>query len=195
MLDALTAAIPADRPAILFAAQAVGWCGTLGGMVWPFCRRRVAILSVQLATTLCFSLHMALLGAPTGAALNLLGALQVTAAIPLGTRPNFRVVYLMLLPVIALLMAVTWIGLPSLFAALAMTFMSIGRYQTDVLRFRRVMLLALPCWLVHNTLVGSLPAMLSDSVGITVNLWMLAQAGAFGPRGTAPLQSPGNGPP
>lgn len=194
MLDVLTADVPLDVPATLLLAQAIGCFGTLGGMIWPFCRGRVTILSVQLATALCFSLHMALLGAPTGAALNLLGALQVAAAIPLGTRPNFRAVYLMLLPVIALLMAVTWTGLPSLFAALAMLFMSVGRYQTDILRLRRFMLLALPCWLVHNTLVGSLPAMLSDGVGITVNLWMLARAGAFGPLWTASLPSPGNGP-
>ncbi len=165
----------------------IGYVGTLGGMVWPLCRTRVSILLAQLVPTLCFAVHMALLGAPTGAALQSLAALQVLAAIPLGTRPNFRAVYLMILPVIAVLMAATWVGLPSLFAAAGMMFMSIGRYQTDTVRFRFFMLLALPCWLVHNTLSGLLPAMLSDGVGIAANLWMLARAGALGPFSKAPL--------
>ncbi|CAO3418311.1 YgjV family protein [Azospirillum doebereinerae] len=166
MLDALTDAS---------AVQLIGYCGTLGGMVWPFCRGRIAMLSVQLVPTVCFSIHLAMLGAPTGAALNALATLQVLAAIPLGTHPNFRILYLMILPVIALLMAATWTGLPSLCAAAAMALMSLGRYRTEVVPFRLFMLLALPCWLAHNTLVGSLPAMLSDVVGIAVNLWMLAR--------------------
>ncbi len=160
--------------------QVVGYCGTLGGMLWPFCRHRLNLLLVQLATTLCFTIHLGLLGAGTGAALNLLAALQVLVAIPLGTRPNFRVLYLLILPVIAALMAATWSGVPSLFAAVAMALMSVGRYQTDIVVFRLFMILALPCWLVHNTLVGSLPAMLSDMVGLAVNLWMLVRSGAVG---------------
>ncbi|SMH53177.1 YgjV family protein [Azospirillum agricola] len=168
-----------DVPTDVSPVQLIGYCGTVGGMLWPFCRGRVAMLLVQLATVLCFAIHMALLGAATGAALNLLTALQVLVAIPLGTRPGFRVVYLMLLPAIAVLMAATWGGVQSLFAAAAMALMSVGRYQTDVVRFRGFLALGLPCWLAHNALAGSLPAMLSDIIGSAVNLWRLGQAGAF----------------
>lgn len=168
MLDLLIDASP---------VQLIGYAGTLGGMLWPFCRSRVGMLLAQLVPGVCFAIHLGMLGATTGAALNVLASLQVLAAIPLGSRPNFRLVYLLLLPVIAALMAATWTGLPSLFAAIAMALVSLARYQTRVVPFRIAMVLALPFWLAHSTLIGSLPAMMSDIVGLAVNLWMLARAG------------------
>lgn len=169
-----------DLSVDLSPTQLIGYLGTLGGMVWPLFRGRVSILLAQLAPSFCFMIHFWLLGGLTGAALNLLAILQGLAAIPLGTRPNFRVAYLMILPVIAGLMAITWTGWLSLFAALALALVSVARYQTGVTRFRLFMALALPCWFTHSLLIGSAPGMLSDAVGMTVNLWMLARSGAFG---------------
>lgn len=154
-------------------AQLVGLCGMIGGMLWPFFRSRRAMLLVQLVPCLGFALHFTLVGAPTAAALNGLAALQVLAALALGTWPAFRIVYLLILPVIAAVMAVTWTGLPSVFAAAGMALISLARYQTRVAVFRGTMLVALPCWFVHNCLVGSIPGMVSDLTGIAVNAWML----------------------
>ena len=85
--------------------QGIGLAGSACGMGWPLFRSRVGMLLAQLATNLCFAVHYALLGAATGGAMNLLAAAQVGAAIPLGTRPGFRLVYLAVLPFIALLLA------------------------------------------------------------------------------------------
>lgn len=170
----------------LSTAQIIGYLGTVSAMLWPVFHGRVALLLAQLVPSLFFMVHFWLLGGVTGAALNLLAVLQGVAAIPLGTRPNFRVAYLLILPVIAGLMAMTWNGWPSLFAALAMTLVSVARYQTGVLRFRLFMALALPCWFTHSVLLGSVPGMLADVVGMTVNLWMLARSGAFASRRLSP---------
>lgn len=174
MLD-LSALSTLDVP----AAQVIGYFGTASAMLWPVFRGRVALLLAQLVPSLFFMVHFWLLGGVTGAALNLLAVLQGVAAIPLGTRPNFRVIYLLIVPVIAGLMAFTWNGWPSLFAALAMALVSVARYQTGVLRFRLFMALALPCWFTHSLLLGSVPGMLADAVGMSVNLWMLVRSGAF----------------
>jgi len=155
-------------------AQGVGFAGTVGGALWPLFRGRSGMLLAQLATNLCFTAHYALLGAGTGAAMNLLSSLQVAAAIPLGTRPRFRIAYLAVLPLVAAALALTWNGLPSVFAALGMTLISVARYQTDVRLFRLAMAVALPCWFAHNLLVGSLPGMLSDATGLALNLAMMA---------------------
>ncbi|PWC34277.1 YgjV family protein [Azospirillum sp. TSO35-2] len=182
MIEMLTDALPASlfpgfpaggHPSM---AQMIGFCGAAGGMLWPFFRGRVGMLLVQLVPCVCFALHFWLVGAPTGAALNVLAGVQVLAALALGANPAFRIVYLLILPVIAALMAATWTGLPSVFAAAGMALLSLARYQTGVRAFRAVMLLALPCWLVHNMLVGSVPAMLSDMTGIVVNLWILLRS-------------------
>jgi hypothetical protein len=168
-----------DFPVDLSPVQLIGYCGALSGMVWPLFRGRTTILLAQLVPSFCFMVHFWLLGGLTAATLNLLAILQGLAAIPLGTRPNFRIVYVMILPVIAGLMLMTWTGWLSLFAALAMMLVSVARYQTGVTRFRLFMALALPCWFTHSLLIGSVPGMLSDAVGMTVNLWMLVRNGAF----------------
>ncbi|MCM8734476.1 YgjV family protein [Azospirillum sp. A1-3] len=168
-------------------AQLIGFCGTVGGMLWPFFRSRAGMLLVQLVPCLCFAVHYAMMGAPTASALNGLAALQVAAALAIGARPAFRIVYLAILPVIAVVMAVTWTGLPSVFAAAGMAAISLARYQTRVAPFRGIMLVALPCWFVHNSLVGSVPAMISDVTGIAVNAWMLLRGTGLTPPSPTPM--------
>lgn len=157
--------------------QAIGLIGSAGGMAWPLFRTRAGMLVAQLVANLAFTVHFLLLEAATAAVMNGLSALQVGAALPLGQRPAFRWLYLAVLPLIAVALAVTWNGLPSLFAAAGAALISIGRYQTNVLRFRVLMTVALPLWLGHNALVGSVPGMLSDVTGLVLNLAYLARAG------------------
>lgn len=164
-------------------AQGIGLFGTAFGMAWPLFRTRTGMLLAQLAAGLCFTVHLALIGAVTGAAMNALSAAQVAAAIPLGTRPGFRIVYLAMLPFVAAGVVLTWQGLPSVFAALAMTLVSLSRYQTAVRPMRLVMAAALPCWFVHNVMVGSIPAVISDVVGMAINTAILLRM----PRRLAPV--------
>ena len=65
-------------------------------------------------------------------------------------------------------------GLPPAFGALGFALVSAARCLTDVRRFRTVMALALPCRFCHNLLVSSVPGLLSDVVGMALNLAMLA---------------------
>ena len=156
-------------------AQGIGLLGSVFGMSWPLFRSRLGMLLAQLATNGCFALHYALLGAATGCAMNVLAALQVAAAVPLGTRPGFRLVYLAVLPFIAAGVVLTWNGVPSAFAAAGFALVSVARYQTAVVPFRLAMAAAIPFWFVHNVMVASGPGMLSDVVGTVLNLVMLAR--------------------
>lgn len=189
MSELLTVLFPAAEGGGWSMAQLLGFCGTLGGMLWPFFRSRTGMLLVQLVPCLCFALHFAMVGAPTAAVLNGLAALQVAAALAVGSRPAFRIAYLLILPVIAVVMAFTWTGLPSAFAAAGMALISLARYQTQVARFRGTMLVALPCWFVHNSLVGSVPGMISDVTGIVVNAWMLLRGTGMAAPST-PIPAP-----
>jgi hypothetical protein len=145
-------------------AMLLGLAGVLLNILWPLRRGRRVMLLLQGASGLCFLSHYALIGALTGSTMNGLAALQALAAIPLGTRPGFRTVYLLTLPAIAIGLALTWMGWPSAFAALGMAGISLGRYQTKVLPFRLILLLTIPFWVGHNLLVGSLPGLLSDTL-------------------------------
>ncbi|MFA7332051.1 MAG: YgjV family protein [Candidatus Delongbacteria bacterium] len=165
----------ADTPPI---AMLLGLTGVALNLLWPLLRGRRKMLVLQALSGLCFLLHYALIEAWTGSLMNGLATLQALAAIPLGTRPGFRVAYLLTLPAIALGLALTWMGWPSVFASLGMAGISLGRYQTRVLPFRLILLLTIPFWTGHNLLVGSLPGLLSDalvSVSSLVGLWILVR--------------------
>ena len=157
-------------------ATLLGFAGIALNFLWPLLQGRRSMLAVQVLSGSCFVGHYALLGAATGSVMNLLAVIQALVAIPLGQRPGFRHLYLLTLPFIAVGVVLSWMGWPSLWAALAMTGTSIGRYQTRVLYFRLILLASIPCWTAHNWLVGSVPGLLSDllvSTAGVIGLWRM----------------------
>ncbi|MBL8672075.1 MAG: YgjV family protein [Alphaproteobacteria bacterium] len=164
MLDAML-----DYP----AASALGAIGLVCGVLWPVFRSRSRMLWLHVAGAVCWTLHYAFMGAMSGAASNAVMLLQAAAAIPLGLHPRFRLVYLASLPILVAVVAWTWAGWPSAFAAIGAGLVSLGRYQLDVLRFRAAILAALPFWFGHNLLVMSVPAMAADVVCAATSGWML----------------------
>jgi hypothetical protein len=163
-------------PAAGFVANLLGACGILANFAWPLFHRRESMLAAQAAGCVFFTAHFALIDATTGAVMATFAGLQALAAIPLGARPGFRVVYLLTLPLTAAALAVTWHGLPSLFAAIGLTLTSLGRYQIVVLRFRTLILASIPAWALHNVLVGSIPGLLSDALTLASGGWVLLSA-------------------
>jgi hypothetical protein len=156
-------------------ANLLGAGGILCNFAWPLFRKRGEMLAAQATACAFFTAHFALIGAYTGATMTTLAGLQALAAIPLGTRPGFRLVYLSMLPVIALAMIASWHGLASFFAALGLALTSVGRYQLEPTRFRALILSSIPAWSTHNVLVGSIPGLCSDAVTLASGLWMLAR--------------------
>ena len=63
------------------------------------------MLLMQAGGAAAFGVHYLLIGANTAALLLLVAGLQALAAIPLGTRAGFRLVYLATIPAIAVIMA------------------------------------------------------------------------------------------
>ncbi len=163
-----------DRDQMDFSLAAVlGYLGALSNMVWPLLRTRRSMLAAQVVGALLFAAHYTFLGAFTAAFLMAVAGIQAVAAIPLGTDPRFRVVYLGTLPLIAGIMASSWHGVASLFASLGMATVSVARYQLDLIRFRALLVACVPFWMVHNLLVGSVPGLMSDAVSFSAGAWML----------------------
>lgn len=152
---------------------ALGAAGIALNFAWPLLRGRKAMLAAQAVAGLFFLAHYWTIGAWTGGLVNGLAALQALAAVPLGERPGFRLVYLATLPAIALALAFSWQGWPSLCAALGMAGISLGRYQLRQMPFRVVLVSTIPFWTAHNLLVGSLPGLLSDLLVTSASLWAI----------------------
>ena len=158
-------------PAPDLTANLLGACGILANFAWPLFHRREAMLAAQATGCAFFMAHFAIIDARTGAVMAAFAGLQALLAVPLGTRPGFRVVYLLTLPLTAAALVVTWHGLPSLFAAVGLTLTSLGRYQIVVMRFRTLILASIPAWTIHNVLVGSVPGLLSDALTLSSGGW------------------------
>ncbi|MGH1362796.1 MAG: YgjV family protein [Calditrichia bacterium] len=150
----------------------LGYIGIVMNFLWPLFRKRAVMLIVQTIGALFFVAHFFSLGAKTGALMALIAAAQAVLAIPLESKPEFRKIYLLTLPVIAIMVAISWSGWPSVFCAIAMIIISIGRYQTNVMQFRLYLIVAEFFWIAHNILVGSIPGLVSDAVTLTSGISM-----------------------
>lgn len=154
-------------------ANAIGAVAALLGGFWPLFKTRIGMLWAHAAIHVGMSMHFFLLGALSGSLMNALGLGQVLAAIPLGTRPGFKKIYIAYLPIIALGAAYTWNGPESLFAAGGLAMLSLARFQTDVMRFRVLILGAIASWTAYDLLVMSIPALTLDALSLVISLVMI----------------------
>ena len=155
------------------AANLVGIVCVALGATWPLYKTRRGLLWAQAAVHVAFSAHFFLLGAYTGSIMNALGLGQALAALPLGKRPGFKIIYLLTLPLIAIGAYMTWQGLPSVFSSLALALFSIARYLSNTLVMRFLMLVAILSWTTHDLLVMSIPGLAADALSFATSLWMI----------------------
>lgn len=156
----------------------LGLClGFAGGMM----PRRSAILLTSAACSACFALHFLRLGAQTGTAMCLVSVMQsVVAARWIG--PNSRAAWVAPLFVASSLVAAcltlaTWNGWPSACAGLGSLFATTARLQVDAQAMRRFFLGASSCWMLHNTLVGSVFGLTCDVLTISALVIALIRGG------------------
>lgn len=62
-----------------------------------------------------------------------------------------------IIPALAFATLATWQGWPSCLAAAATALSAIGRFQTNEILFRALLLATTPLWAVHDVIVDSLP--------------------------------------
>jgi hypothetical protein len=155
-------------------ASAFGLLGLACLALWPLFHSRTAILLVQFGIGTSYCIHYLLLEAWTGVGITALGAAQTLATMFFCGHPRLRAAALAFLPLPTVIAGVTWIGLPSLFAAVALTLMMIGRMQLDELRMRALLLTAIPLSMVYDFAVGSLPALAGSTIAMAIGLTMLA---------------------
>lgn len=136
---------------------------------------RQRIMYLQFAGSLLFATHFLLLGAMTGAALNLVAALRafVFAKYKHQKRPLTPLITIIGLFVIVC--GLTWEGPRSLLPMIAMVASSIGFWQLHTQRIRwMVSATSSPLWLIYNVLSGSIPGIATEvlnMVSALVGLW------------------------
>jgi len=151
-----------------------GISGVVANASWPLIKHRKFLLCGQvLACTLMFS-HFWLLGVYTGAAVMATAGVQAALAIPLESHPNFKSVYLASLLLTPLVAWLSWHGMPSIFSTLALIFFCIGNLQINTKRLRIFLLFCLFCWIGHNLLILSYPALFSNFIALCTSIYALS---------------------
>lgn len=155
-------------PATLF-----GFAGVAANLTWPLMKTRRALLPWQAAACALMLTHFELLGAHTGALIMLVAGVQALLAIPLGSSPGFKRIYLMSLLLTPLVCYFSWQGVQSVFSSLALAIVCIANFQLDQVRQRAMLITAIFAWVAHNLIVGSLPGLIFNALAFMVSAFML----------------------
>ncbi len=151
----------------------LGYAGVVANLCWPLMRDRRALLAGQAIACAFMLLHFILLGARTGATIMAVIGFQALLAIPLGSAPRFKFIYLASLSLPPAVAWLTWQGTASVFSSLALVFACLGNFQLDPLRQRIGLVMAILAWYVHNAMVASVPGLVSNTLGMLVSVTML----------------------
>lgn len=157
-------------------ADVFGYAGVVANVAWLMMSRRSRFLAGQAIACGLMAAHFWLLESVTGAAVMLVAGLTASLAIPLGAHPRFKLVYVASASLAPLLVYLSWQGGSSAFSAAVLVVVCVANYQIDEVRQRGLLLLALLAWAVHNALIGSIPALISNGIALVVSVTMLLRA-------------------
>ncbi len=132
-------------------------------------KKRKTLLTLQVCSTLLFSLHFLLLGAMTGSIMNLIGSARSFTFLKLGKNRNilYLLFFIFLFSIASIL---TWQGVKSLLPLIGMTFGTIAYWQTKPCRTRLITPLSTMPWFFYSLITGSYPGMLVEILVFTSTL-------------------------
>ena len=158
----------ADHSALWnIAAQTAGFIGTVLGFVMYLARKRKTILLGKFTCDILWILHYGLIGAYSGAALNVLALGRESVFYNKEKKwasSKFWLVLFVALTIIS--SSLSWEGMLSLLPMIGSCCAVMSFWCTNPFHIR---LLALPCqilWLIYNILHQSLPSTLSCSISL-----------------------------
>jgi Bacterial inner membrane protein len=117
--------------------------------------------------------HFALIGATSGSAVMGVAGVQALLAIPLGKHPKFRRIYFVSLLLTPLVCGLTWLGPESVFSSAAMGIFAFANLQTDQLKQRTLLIIAIGAWFAHNYITHSTPGLVSNTLALIISVRML----------------------
>lgn len=142
-----------------WVVQLVGFFGLLLVALSFQSDRRSRILGFQSVAALLFSLHFLLLGAFSGAAMNLLSSARA-ASFEIRRRP-FWLLY-GFLGAFWIAGLLTWQAWYSILPVISMSIESFALFSDDTKRLRMLIFAARPTWILYDVLVGSWAALATE---------------------------------
>lgn len=128
------------------------------------------MLKLAAAAALLYTIHFFMLGAVTGAAMNLVGALRCYTFYKVKPTEHHQWVLWFFIAVAVSAAAVTWQGPVSLLAMFGTIFSGIASWHKKPKFIRRFALSAPPMWFSYNAISGSYPGMFIEVTMFISNL-------------------------
>jgi hypothetical protein len=144
---------------LFLIAQFVGVIAVVISLTIFQLNKRQTMLKFGMTAAFLYSLHFFLLGAPTGAAMNLIGALR--SFVYFRTKPSRKNIWipLVFLTIASIATLLTWQGPVSLLALAGSVLGGIAFWQKNPKLMRHIAILVPPLWFTYNAMVGSYPGM------------------------------------
>lgn len=144
-------------------AQIIGFCGTgVTFIAYQQNKRRNILLCTVLSCSL-FCVHYILLGAYTGAVMNLIGVLRSTVFVnndKKWAKSTFWLFLFVALNIVAGI--VTWNHWFSVLPLIGMVLSTVSNWMKSEKLIRFITFPSSPCWLVYNALSGSVAGVITE---------------------------------
>lgn len=154
----------------LFIAQLIGVIAVCISISIFQVNNRNKMLLIGCTAALFYAVHFFMLGAFTGAALCIVGAIRSYLFIKFKPNKKNTWILIVFLMITALTTYVTWQGWVSLFAFAGLSFGTFAVWHRKPKSIRRWALLAPPAWFIHDAMSGSYPGMVVEVIMFTSNL-------------------------
>lgn len=156
---------------IVFTAFKVlfGSIGVTAVFMWPRLTSYLRAVVVQCAGASAFAIYFAISGSATASASCLIGLGQLLAAALIRDRRVVMLLYVASLACLALIVTLTWSGVPTVLASCGCLLGTIARMQATTNRMKLWFLIGAPFWLAHNLLTWSIFGLVVDGVSISSN--------------------------
>ncbi len=145
--------------------QLIGFIGFLFIVASVQKNKRSFTLFLQLISALFFTLHFALLGAWTGAVMNILAALRAYIFNLRGKRRFFNhpIILYLFIDLFWIGGLVTWVGYLSILPALSLTLESFALWSKKTKYLRLILLSATIPWMIYHFSVSSYAGIATES--------------------------------
>ena len=152
-------------------AQAIGFLGMFSHLASFQCKKRQGILGLQIAGSTFYAIHFGLLGAVSGAAMNVIALLRCLVFYRRGERKwaDSPVWIPVFLAIIAGATAVFWEGPKSLLTLAGMVCTTFAMHAPSARAVRLLNLPSDPLWLIYNAISGSISGVITE-VGIICSI-------------------------
>lgn len=153
-----------------YIVQAVGFSAVIFALAVYQSNKRHRMLGLATIAACLFASHFFLLGAMTGAAMNLIGAARSYVFMKVKPRKRNRWILFSFLVAAVLATAATWHGPISLLALLGTMCSAVSSWQRSPRLIRRFALATPFPWFAYAVLTGSMAGMVIETMSLTSNL-------------------------